>query len=276
MTVRLAQDIGMPMIGEYARRFGVYDNLPPYLSFALGAGETTLMRMVGAYSMFDNGGRKIKPTLIDRIQDRYGHTIYKHDQRECRGCEAAKWENQAEPLLIDKRERVLDPMTAYQITSMMEGVVQRGTGTAVREVGKPLAGKTGTTNDEKDVWFIGFSPDLVVGVFMGYDKPRHIGDRATGGGLAAPIFRDFMKVALADKPGVPFRVPAGIKLIRVDPKTGMRAGGGDGKVILEAFKPGTAPPDNYSVIGVTDPEGRPIGVSPEADRMIRSGTGGLY
>jgi penicillin-binding protein 1A len=276
MTVRLAQDIGMPMIGEYARRMGVYDNLPPYLSFALGAGETTLMRMVGAYSMFDNGGRKVTPTLIDRIQDRYGHTIYKHDQRECRGCDASKWENQAEPAIVDKRERVLDPMTAYQITSMMEGVVQRGTGTVVREVGKPLAGKTGTTNDEKDVWFIGFSPDLVVGVFMGYDKPRHIGDRATGGGLAAPIFRDFMKAALADKPGVPFRVPAGIKLIRVDPKTGMRAGPGDSKVILEAFKPGTAPPDNNAVIGVTDSEGRPLGVSPEADRMIRSGTGGLY
>jgi penicillin-binding protein 1A len=276
MTVRLAQDIGMPLIGEYAKRLGVYDNLPPYLSFALGAGETTLLRMVGAYSMFDNGGRKIQPTLIDRVQDRYGHTIYRHDQRECRGCTATKWENQPEPSLIDKRERVLDPMTAYQITSMMEGVVQRGTGTAVKEVGKPLAGKTGTTNDEKDVWFVGFSPDLVVGVFMGYDKPRHIGNRATGGGLAAPIFRDFMKVALADRPGVPCRVPAGIKLIRVDPKTGMRAGPGDSRVILEAFKPGTAPPDNYSAIGVADPDGRPLGVSPEADRMIRSGTGGLY
>ena len=276
MTVRLAQDIGMPLIGEYAKRLGVYDNLPPYLSFALGAGETTLMRMVGAYAMFDNGGRKIQPSLIDRIQDRYGRTIYRHDQRECRGCTAAKWENQPEPSLVDKRERVLDPMTAYQITSMMEGVVQRGTGTALKEIGKPIAGKTGTTNDEKDVWFIGFSPDLVVGVFMGYDKPRHIGDRATGGGLAAPIFRDFMKVALADKPGVPFRVPAGIKLIRVDPKTGMRASPGGGSVILEAFKPGTAPPDNYSVIGATDPEGRPVGVSPEADRMLRSGTGGLY
>src|SRR5213592_3867572 len=123
MTVRLAQDIGMPLIGEYARRFGVYDSLPPYLSFALGAGETTLLRMVGAYAMFDNGGRKIQPTLIDRIQDRYGRTVYKHDSRECRGCEAEKWENQNEPTLIDKRERVLDPMTAYQITSMMEGVV---------------------------------------------------------------------------------------------------------------------------------------------------------
>jgi penicillin-binding protein 1A len=266
MTVRLAQDIGMPLIGEYAKRFGVYDSLPPYLSYALGAGETTLMRMVGAYAMFDNGGRKITPTLIDRIQDRYGHTIYKHDQRECRGCDVPKWANQNEPTLIDKRERVLDAMTAYQITSMMEGVVQRGTAAPAnmpKEIGKPLAGKTGTTSDEKDVWFIGFSPDLVVGVFMGYDKPRHIADRATGGALAAPIFRDFMKVALADKPAIPFKVPVGIKLIRVELKSGMRATpGSDQRVILEAFKPGTAPPDSYSVIGVNEQEGVPPLVVP--------------
>ena len=276
MTVRLAQDVGMPLIGEYAKRFGVYDNLPPYLSFALGAGETTLLRMVGAYAMFDNGGRKIQPTLIDRIQDRYGRTIYRHDSRECRDCDAEKWTSQSEPVLVDKRERVLDPMTAYQITSMMEGVVQRGTATVVKDVGKPIAGKTGTTNDEKDAWFIGFSPDLVIGVYLGYDKPRHLGKGATGGVLAAPVARDFLKVALADKPAVPFRVPAGIKLIRIDPKTGMRAGPGDQRVILEAFKPGTAPPDNYSVIGVTDADGRPLGVSPEADRAVRAGTGGLY
>src|SRR5712671_1792114 len=276
MTVRLAQDLGMPLISEYSRRFGIYDNLSPYLSLSLGAGETTLMRMVGAYAMFDNGGKKVQPTLIDRIQDRYGKTIYRHDQRECKGCTATKWESQPEPTLIDRRERVLDPMTAYQITSLMEGVVQRGTGTAVKEVGKPIAGKTGTTNEEKDVWFIGFSPDLVVGVYLGFDKPRHIADRASGGTLAAPIFRDFMKIALADKPAVPFRVPAGIKLIRIDPKSGMRAGPGDQRVILDAFKPGTAPPDNYSTIGVSDADGRPVGVSPEADRAIRTGTGGLY
>jgi penicillin-binding protein 1A len=276
MTVRLAQDVGMPLIGEYAKRFGIYDSLPPYLSFALGAGETTLLRMVGAYGMIDNGGRKIQPTLIDRIQDRYGRTIYKHDARECRGCDADKWANQNEPTLLDRRERVLDPMTAYQITSIMEGVVQRGTATVIKEVGKPIAGKTGTTNDEKDAWFIGFSPDLVVGVYLGFDKPRHLGRGATGGVLAAPIVRDFLKVALADKPAVPFRVPAGIKLVRIDPKTGMRAGPGDQRVILEAFKPGTAPPDNYSVIGVGDADGRPVAVSPEADRAVRTGTGGLY
>jgi penicillin-binding protein 1A len=279
VTVRLAQDIGMPLIGEYARRFGVYDELPNYLSYALGAGETTVMRMVTAYSMFANGGRRVKATLIDRIQDRYGHTIFKHDTRECRGCDAPEgWKNQPEPQLIDHREQVLDPMTAYQITSMMEGVVQGGTAMVMRDVGKPIAGKTGTTNDEKDVWFIGFSPDLVVGLYLGYDKPRSLGRTAQGGHTAAPIARDFMKLALADKPAIPFRVPAGIKLILVDQNTGMRASPGSGaRTILEAFKPGTAPPDNYSAIGVADADGRPLAPSPDADRSIlRSGTGGLY
>jgi penicillin-binding protein 1A len=285
MTVRLAQDVGMPLIAEYAKRLGVYDELPPYLSFALGAGETTLLRMVTAYSMFDNGGRRIKPTLIDRIQDRYGHTIYKHDERECKDCNAAKWADQPEPTLIDRSEQVLDPMTAYQITSIMEGVVIRGTGTVLRDVGKPVAGKTGTTNDEKDAWFIGFTPDLAVGVYMGYDKPKHLSfpGGGTGGHLSAPIVRDFLKEALAGKPAVPFRVPPGIKLVRVDLKTGLRAGPGTEKPILEAFKPGTAPPDSYSVVGggMSDDSGppRPPGgyVSPEAERAVRSsGTGGLY
>jgi penicillin-binding protein 1A len=284
VTVRLAQDIGMPLIGEYARRFGVYDELPNYLSYALGAGETTAMRMVTAYSMLANGGRRVKPTLIDRIQDRYGHTIFKHDQRECRGCDApGGWKNQNEPQLIDRREQVLDSMTAYQITELLEGVVQAGTATVVREVGKPIAGKTGTTNEAKDAWFVGFSPDVAVAIYMGYDKPRPLGkgNAATGGHLAAPIARDFLKLALADKPAVPFKVPAGIKLIRVVAKTGMRAGPGEtGGTILEAFKPGTAPPDNYSVIGVADADGRGAPGAPpqqpDSGFFMRPATGGLY
>jgi penicillin-binding protein 1A len=279
VTVRLAQDIGMPLIGEYAKRFGVYDELPNYLSYALGAGETTVMRMVTAYSMIDNSGRRIKPTLIDRIQDRYGHTIFRHDARECRGCDAPEgWKNQPEPQLVDRQEQVLDVLTAYQITSMMEGVVQGGTAIALREVGKPIAGKTGTSNEAKDLWFVGFSPDLVVGLYVGYDKPRSLGRAAQAGHTAAPIARDFMKLALADKPATPFKIPAGIKLIRVDAKTGLRAGPGDsGKTILEAFKPGTAPSDNYSDMGVADADGRSLMVSPDSDRTIlRSGTGGLY
>ena len=273
----------MPLISEYAKRFGIYDNLPPYLSFALGAGETTLLRMTTGYAMLDNGGRRVTPTLIDRIQDRYGHTVYRHDKRECIGCDAKAWQDQPEPVLIDRREQVLDPMTAYQITSIMEGVVQRGTGTALRVLDRPVAGKTGTTNDYKDAWFIGFTPNLVVGVYVGYDKPKTLGRGETGGRVAAPIVRDFMKEALKGKPAVPFRVPPGIKLVRVDHKTGARAGPGTKQAILEAFKPGTAPPGDYSVVGYGDASNGSVnrswsagGVSPDADRAVRSGTGGLY
>jgi penicillin-binding protein 1A len=280
VTVRLAQDVGMPLIGEYAKRFGVYEELPNYLSYSLGAGETTVMRMVTAYSMFANGGRRVKPTLIDRIQDRYGRTIFKHDARECRGCDApGGWKNQPEPQLVDRREQVLDSMTAYQITSMLEGVVQGGTASVMREVGKPIAGKTGTTSDGKDVWFIGFSQDLVVGLYLGYDKPRSLGRAAQGGHTAAPIVKDFMKLALANKPATPFKIPAGIRLVRVDAKSGTRPspGGEGGRTILEAFKPGTVPPDNYSAVGVADQDGRvPQEIPPDAGNIMRPGTGRLY
>ena len=268
MTVRLARDVGMPLIAEYAKRFGVYDEMLPVLAMSLGAGETTVLRMTTAYSMLANGGKRIKPTLIDRIQDRFGHTIYKHDERVCEGCDALRWNDQPEPRLVDKREQVLDPLTAYQITSMMEGVVLRGTATVVRAVGKHLAGKTGTTNESKDVWFVGFSPDLAVGVFMGYDRPRSLGDSVTAGVYAAPIFRDFMMGALKDKPDTPFRVPAGIKLIAIDPKTGLRSNGAG--TILEAFKPGTAPPDTFPVMD--DALGRPL----DGTVDVGTGTGGLY
>lgn len=276
MTVRLAKDVGMPLIAEYARRFGIYDDMLPVLAMSLGAGETTVMRLTTAYAMLVNGGRRIKPTLIDRIQDRWGATIYKHDERVCEGCEAEKWNGQREPRLVDNRDQVLDPLTAYQMVSILEGVVQRGTATVVKEVGKPLAGKTGTTNDAKDVWFVGFSPDLAVGVFMGYDKPQSLGNSATAGQYAAPVFRDFMKMALKDKPATPFRVPPGIKLISVDPRSGMRASGAG--AFLEAFKPGTAPPDSYSVMGVSGDGGLRNGgsVSPDAQRGVGAGTGGLY
>jgi penicillin-binding protein 1A len=274
MTVRLARDIGMPLIVEYAKRFGIYDDLPPYLSMSLGAGETTVLRMTTAYSMFANGGRRIKATLIDRIQDRWGHTIYKHDERICQGCDATHWDNQDEPKLIDAREQVIDPLTAYQITSIMEGVIQRGTaaGSGIKEVGKHLAGKTGTTNEAKDLWFVGYSPDLAFGVFMGYDHPRSLGDSAQAALYTAPIFRDFMKMALKDQPDTPFRVPPGIKLISVDAHSGMRSSGPGS--ILEAFKPGTAPPDSYAAGDSDSPH--VLNVSPDIDKQIGTGTGGLY
>jgi membrane peptidoglycan carboxypeptidase len=168
MTVRLANDMGMKLVVEYAERFGIYDNLLPYLPMSLGAGETTVMRMVSAYSIIANGGKQIKPSMIDRIQDRYGKTVYKHDERGCEGCVATSWLEQPEPELVDNSEQVLDPMTAYQVTSMMEGVVQRGTAVILSDLGRPIAGKTGTTNEEKDAWFVGYTPDMVVAVFMGY------------------------------------------------------------------------------------------------------------
>jgi penicillin-binding protein 1A len=252
MTVRLAQDLGMPLIAEYANRFRVYDDLPPLLSMSLGAGETTLLRMTTAYCMFVNGGKRVTATFIDRIQDRYGATIWTHDRRKCPKCEADEWRGQDEPELIDNRRQVIDPMTAYQITSILEGVVKRGTGTVVAKVGKPLAGKTGTTNEEKDAWFVGFSPDLVAGVFIGYDIPKPMGKGGTGGHLAAPVFRDFMKLALKDKPAVPFRIPSGVKLVRIDRKTGMRAQAGEKNVIMEAFKPYDEPPDPFSSVSSSD------------------------
>jgi penicillin-binding protein 1A len=278
MTVRLAQDMGMPLVAEYAKRFGIYDNMQPVLSMALGAGETSVLRMVSAYSVLDNGGRAIKPTLIDRIQDRFGRTIFRHEDRVCEGCDAQKWEHQDEPEIVDNREQVLDPMTAYQITSMLQGVVERGTGTAVKVVGRPIAGKTGTTNDYKDAWFVGYTPDLAAGLYIGYDKPRSLGRNETGGVLAAPIFADFMKMALADKPAVPFRVPPGMNFYPIDRKTGLSAQPGAPGTILEAFKPGTAPPDTYSIIGASSDAGQGVGfdAQPNGAAISSGGTGGLY
>jgi penicillin-binding protein 1A len=216
---------------------------------ALGAGETTDMRMTAAYATIANGGRKIVPTLIDRIQDRYGKTIYRHDDRICDGCAAADWEHQQEPLIIDNREQVLDPMTAYQITSMMEGVVSRGTGTFAKRLGRPVAGKSGTSNDYKDAWFIGFTPELAVGVYVGFDQPKSMGNAATGGEMAVPIFTSFVEKALKGKPPTPFNMPGGMTQIWIDPATGVKANAG-ATAIAEAFKPGTGPNLITSVIGV--------------------------
>jgi penicillin-binding protein 1A len=276
MTVRLAHDMGMKIVAEYAERFGVYDHLAPYLPMALGSGETTVMRMVSAYSVMANGGRQIKPSLIDRIQDRYGKTVYKHDERGCEGCVAQEWTNQVEPELVDNADQVLDPMTAYQITSMMEGVVLRGTATTLQELNRPVAGKTGTTNDEKDAWFIGFTPNLVVGLYIGFDQPQTLGKGTTGGGLAAPIFKEFMAEALKDTPPVDFQVPEGMTLIAINRKTGMRADEGEAGTIMEAFKPGTGPADSYWVIGMDAGGEMGESISPSANRAIQSGGGGLY
>ena len=252
MTVRVAQRIGMDAVARTAERLGVVDRLPRILSMSLGAGETTLLRLTAAYAMLVNGGRRIVPTFLDRIQDRNGKTVFRHDRRPCPGCTGVAWTGQAEPDLPDPRERVADPGSAYQVVSMLEGAVQRGTGRRIRAVGKPLAGKTGTTNDSRDAWFVGFSPDLAVGVFVGFDAPRTLGRRETGSSVAAPVFRDFMEAALRDRPATPFRIPPGIRLVRVEAATGLVARGPGKGVILEAFKPGTEPVSADPAAGTAD------------------------
>ena len=270
MTVRLANDLGMPLVAEYSRRFGVYDNLTPVLANALGAGETTVLKMTAAYATIANGGQKITPTLIDRVQDRYGKTVYRHDQRECRECNLTDWHPQDEPTLVDQREFVLDPMTAYQITSIMEGVVQRGTATILKDLERPIAGKTGTTNDEKDAWFVGFTPDIAVGVYVGFDQPKPMGRGETGGGLAAPIVKAFMREALDGVPPKEFVPPEGMNFVEVDLNSGRPSSGGG--AILEAFKPGMFPTSTYSLIGFQDS----TATTPAAQQGVTLGTGGLY
>ncbi|HET9230877.1 MAG TPA: penicillin-binding protein 1A, partial [Vitreimonas sp.] len=257
MTARVAYEMGAERVLQYGQRLGVYgDDTQAVFALALGAGETTLMRMTTAYGMFVNGGRRIQPIIIDRIQDRTGATVFRRDQRECAEC-TADWRRQGPPRLPDGREQVIDPVTAYQIVSMAEGVVQRGTATVVGELGYPLGGKTGTTNDYKDAWFIGFSPDLVVGVWAGFDTPRDMGEGETGGRISAPIFRDFMREALRDTPATPFRIPAGVRLVRVDYTSGLLPSAESTQTILEAYRPDTEPTRDVAtspfVFGGTDP-----------------------
>lgn len=242
MTVRLADKLGMGTIVEYATRFGIADEMKEFLSYSLGAGETTLLRLTSAYGMLVNGGKKIEPTFIDRIQNRRGETIFSYDKRPCINCgDLIRWDGQSVPKVPDTREQISDEKTAYQIVSILEGVVQRGTARKLKELGRPLAGKTGTTNESKDAWFIGFSPDLVVGVFVGFDDPKSMGKRETGSSVAAPIWGDFMEEALKNIPPMPFRVPPGIKNVRVNAKTGRLAQASDSNVIWEAFVAGTEP-----------------------------------
>ena len=250
MTVRLAQDMGMAPIVDYGERFGIYDDLEPTLAMSLGAAETTLMDLVGAYASLVNGGRLIEPALLDRVQGRNGQTIYRHDQRECEGCDVEAWSpDLAEPDLPELGEEVVSPVTAYQVVHMLEGAVERGTGTALRALGRPLGGKTGTTNDFRDAWFVGFSPDLVVGVYVGFDTPLPLGSGEAGGRVAAPIARDFLGPVLQEYPVAPFRVPDGVALAPVDRETGEPSVLGRPGTILEAFQPGTQPQR-----GVTDME----------------------
>ena len=241
MTARLAMNLGMDEIGDYARRFGLNENLPPLLSMSLGAGETTLLRLTAAYGMLVNGGKKITPSLIDRVQDRNGKTIYRHDGRSCDACQSGAGMGEEIPDLGDTREQLTSPASAFQMVSMLEGVIKRGTGRRISKLNLTIAGKTGTTNDNTNGWFIGFTPDLAVGVFVGYDTPRQLGKRETGSTVAVPIFGDFIAAAQAGRPVIPFRRPGGVTIIPVNAETGERVMPGDEKAIYEVFKPGQRP-----------------------------------
>ncbi len=242
MTVRIAEEIGMDTVAGYAERFGVYDRMNAFLANALGSQETTLFRMVAAYAMFANGGERVEPTLVDRVQDRYGRTVYRHDQRECRDCQLASLSPGAGVELVSKRERVMDAITAYQLTSMMEGVVKRGTARGIN-LPVPVAGKTGTTNDSKDVWFVGYTSNIVAGCYIGYDQPRTLGSGASGGGFCGPVFEQFMRTAIKKYGGTSFKVPPGGYFINIDRFTGARLGEGASgdNVVAEYFRDGEEP-----------------------------------
>jgi len=295
VTARIGLAVGVENVGQYLYRFGITDHVPKEDAMLIGAEETTLLKLATAYAMLDNGGKRIKPTFIDRVQDRNGITIYRADDRRCEGCENVEWHDQPPPELPDDREQIADPRSAYQTVSLMEGVIQRGTGRSIASLNRPLAGKTGTTNDSNDTWFVGFSPDLVCGVFVGFDTPSSLGKRETGALVAAPAFKEFMGEALKDEPAIPFRIPPGIEMVRVNVATGQLARPGDRNVIYEPFKPGTEPKarDAGIVVDGSEPgagapqNGGAIAASAtaeasteEGDQPVQpvpaSGTGGLY
>ncbi|MEC9103800.1 MAG: penicillin-binding transpeptidase domain-containing protein, partial [Pseudomonadota bacterium] len=248
MTIRLAQEVGMDVVASYAEKFGVYDNMGQYLANALGSEETTLYKMVSAYAMFANGGERVEPTLVDRVQDRYGRTIYRHDQRQCVDCADPRIPRSRGPEIVSDRARVMNAITAYQLTSMMRGVVDRGTASSAVNLPVPTAGKTGTTNDAKDVWFIGFTSNVVAGCYIGYDDPKPLGRGASGGGFCGPVFQRFMSEAVKEYGGGRFKVPPGGHFINIDRYTGARLpdGASGENVVAEYFRDGEEP-----IFGIT-------------------------
>ncbi len=277
MTIRLAQEVGMDTVARYAEKFGVYNDMNQVLAASLGSEETTLFKMVAAYAMFANGGERVEPTLVDRVQDRYGHTVFRHDQRICVDCNDQTLPAGQRPQITSDRERVMNEITAYQLTSMMEGVVDRGTASGTVNLPVAIAGKTGTTNDEKDAWFVGFSSTIVAGCYIGFDTPRPMGRGAGGGGICGPVFTDFMSEAIQKYGGGEFFVPADCQFIKIDRFTGARlpdSAGGE-NVIAECFRPGEEP-----VFGITFDGGFAMGSDlslfdevPRASRQVTTSTG---
>ena len=299
MTIRLAKEVGMDTVGSYAEKFGVYEkgDFLRVLANSLGSQETTLFKMVAAYAMFANGGERVEPTLVDRVQDRYGKTVYKHDERICTDCNDPAIAPTRSPRIVSDRERVMNAVTAYQLTSMMRGVVERGTASKTVNLGVPTAGKTGTTNDAKDVWFVGFTNRIVAGCYIGYDTPRSLGQGASGGGMCGPVFNQFMKKATKKYGASKFRVPEGCQFIKIDRFSGARLSGGASgdNVVNECFREGEEPifgvsfdggfamgsnlslirPDGQVVRQVTTSTGKKAVVGPRATLGTLS-SGGLY
>ena len=288
VAARLGVILGMEAIGENVEAFGVMDHMPREYSMSLGAGETTPLRLTAAYAMLVDGGKKLTPTLIDSVQDRNGVTIYRADQRPCDGCRDVEWKNQPPPIIPDTREQIADPQSAYQDVQMMEGVVQRGTGARVAAVGRPIAGKTGTTSDWRDAWFVGFTPNLAAGVYIGYDNHDSLGRGQQAAVVAAPVFRDYMIAALKDAPVTEFHIPPGLQMVRISPDTGLPAEGGEPAIYM-AYKPGTGPDQNrdlglQGVPGESAPDEVPAdmggglmsGGDAATPRQPTVGTGGLY
>ncbi len=252
MTIRLAQAVGMDIVAAYAERFGVYDNMGQHLANALGSQESTLLRMVAAYAMFANGGERVIPTLVDRVQDRWGKTVYRHDRRQCDDCRLASLTGDFAPYIRNNRARVMDAVTAYQLTSMMRGVVERGTAAGQVVVDAPVAGKTGTTNQAKDVWFIGFTPNIVAGCYMGMDLPRPLGRGSYGGSMCGPVFSKFMNAAVKKYGAGRFKVPDGSVFVKIDRYSGERLpDDSSGKnVVAELFRVGEEP--MFGALSVVD------------------------
>jgi len=277
MTIRLAQEVGMDTVARYAEKFGVYDHMSRVLANSLGSEETTIYKMVAAYAMFANGGERVEPTLIDRVQDRYGNTVYRHDKRDCVNCDNPDIAPGSSPRIASNRERVMDPVTAYQLTSMLEGVVQRGTAASVIDLPVPIAGKTGTTNDAKDVWFIGFSSNIVAGCYIGFDQPRSLGPNAYGGTMCGPVFQQFMQKAIQKYGGGKFKVPDQCQFINIDRFTGARlSDGASGQnVVSECFREGEEP-----IFGIQFDGGFAMGgnfdvIQPDGSaRQVRTSSGG--
>jgi len=236
MTVRIAQNLGIDKIVNFSKKLKIYENPKELLSISLGSTETTLLKLTSAYCAFINGGKLVEPILIDRIQDSEGNTIINNDKRYCSNCDQISFLSDIYPKINDRYEQVFSNQTAYQITSILEGVIHRGTGKKLREMKLNLAGKTGTTNENTDAWFIGFTSNFVIGVYVGMDNPSPLGKFETGSKTALPIFENFVKKAVSKSDARPFKVANGITMMVVDPLTGQKAELTSKNTIMEAYK----------------------------------------